>query len=1072
MGRIRVALVLLLLLSLVGAFSDCGGGGSGGLTNPPPSFSIQANPSNLSISPASTSETNLTLQALNGFSGTVTVTLSGLPAGVTSSPSSPFNLPASGLTVVFSAASSVSTGNYSLTVQGTGGSASARAMVSLTIAASSGSLPGNRTNFVRTDDTPSVLVYDPVHKLVYAALPDLARVSAIDPATNQVVRSISVPDAHGLSLTPDGTRVLVSGLSQQIAWIDTTSRQIVQRNVLPLAQPQCSACSPELVSPGSPMVLASGKVLFVGSTTSFNGILEWDPAASQVVDLNLSNFGQGTFGVRSADGTKALFSRNDSSGDIALFDSTADTFVATQSFLNSSTFPIPFALAANPSGTQFVAAVNGSGVFVLDSHLNVVGQVPVGGILNGMIYSPDGRMLYVGSTPANVPLISTIDMTTLQLVGQAPAFTSNIVGASRPPMVESPMAVDSTGLVFGSADHGVALDDATFFQNIGLATIQPIFTIIAKPAEGPQASYTPITITTQSFSTAPDVWFGTINGTNFSLNSLGQARATAPPSPIVGPVNLKIISSDGTEANMPEWFTYGAVAAESPLLATPPSGGVYADIFGYGFGSDTSAPVQVNSGTSAASVQSSTLFDASGQGYPFPLDQIHALVPPGSPGVADITVTALAGTAKIQGGIRYLQNVTDYPSPDTFQFILYDATRQQLYLSAVDHIDVFSIPGHVFISQIALPSLSGSRQILGLALTPDGSKLLAANFSDNSVAIIDPDNSSTAQAVQIVPTGSSLCPEGPTELAATSTGHAFVSIASNSCGTGAIYDLNLATLAVNLSPVGTLLQASQPGNYLSASRDGSKVLVVVPGSAPGPVYVWDAATATWSTDWFGNGFWDGATSGDGNVFAVSGGTGKGANAGFSFVDALANRLSVTGLPDYIPFLPSQQGMKLNDSGSLLYAPVYAGFQTQALRQSAVDIYDVQKNELRERILLSESFASPTSQATNALALDTSGQNVFLITQSGLTVLALDSVPLSIGSVSPTFGAPGNVVTIRGSGFTSSTTVSFGTISANPTIIDSNTLRVAVPGTPGGPTPLTLADPNGFAYTLDAAFVVN
>src|SRR6185437_5902296 len=165
---------------------------------------------------------------------------------------------------------------------------------------------------------------------------------------------------------------------------------------------------------------------------------------------------------------------------------------------------------------------------------------------------------------------STIDMTTFRLVGQAPAFTSNIVGASRAPMVESPMAADSTGLVFGSADHGVALDDATFFQNIGLATIQPIFTIIAKPAEGPQDSYTPISITTQSFNTAPDVWFGTINGTNFSLNSSGQAQATAPPSLIVGPVNLKIISSDGTEANMPEWFTYGAIAAESPLLATPP----------------------------------------------------------------------------------------------------------------------------------------------------------------------------------------------------------------------------------------------------------------------------------------------------------------------------------------------------------------------------------------------------------------------------------------------------------------------------------------------------------------------
>src|SRR6476469_4896212 len=41
---------------------------------------------------------------------------------------------------------------------------------------------GNRTGFVRTDDTPNSAVYDPVHKLVFASEPHLGIVDAISVA--------------------------------------------------------------------------------------------------------------------------------------------------------------------------------------------------------------------------------------------------------------------------------------------------------------------------------------------------------------------------------------------------------------------------------------------------------------------------------------------------------------------------------------------------------------------------------------------------------------------------------------------------------------------------------------------------------------------------------------------------------------------------------------------------------------------------------------------------------------------------------------------------------------------------
>src|SRR5579872_696150 len=1060
-GLSRALLIFPLL-----AFVGCGGNNGGGSTPPPPpSFSIKANPSSLTMSPSSTGSINLSLLPQNGFTGAASVTLSGLPSGVTSSQSSPFSVDASGATLILTASASVVKGTYSLQFEGTSNSLSASMTVPLTIATAVGSLPGNRTNFVRTDSTPSEVVYDAVHKLVYAALPDLSRVSVIDPTSNQVVREIPVPDARGISLSPDSSRILISGLSQQVIWIDTSTQQIVERDTLPLAQPTCSACPPEMVYPGTPMVLASGKVIFLGWTDFYGGILEWDRAAGQITLLkppSTLTFGQGTIGVRSADGSKALFSTNTEPGSIALFDSATDSFVATQDFGS-----FPFSLAANPNGTQFAVAVNLAATSILDNQLNQTGQAPVGGLLNGMTYSPDGGTLYIVSTPFNVPLISSVNTSTFQVLGQSPAYGSS-VGERVPPLfTEIPQAADSTGMLFGIADHGVALDDLTFFQNISSTAIPPAYALACTPAEGSPGSSTQVTIATQSFNTAPDVWFGTVNGTKFSLNSFGQAQATATPSASVGPVNVKIISPDGTEGNMPEAFTYGVVTANSPILAAPPSGGVIADVFGYGFGSDTGSPVQVQVGNNAASIQENKPFNFEYPfGYPFPLDYVRFTLPSGVSGPADITINSATGTAKISGGVRYLQTVNDYASSDAFAFILYDSKRQQLYLSARTHIDVFSISTHTFLSAITPPTISGTAQIQGLALTPDGSKLLAANYPDNSVAIIDPDNPSTAQVVSIVPAGTSPYFEGPTELAATSTNHAFVSISAGSNlsgGGGAIYDLDLSTLSVTLA-LGSL---EISGNYVSASRDGSDVFVVAPGFA---LYVWTASTGVWTTGQAGSSAGDGSTSGDGNVFAANYGN-FGNSPGdtvIAFLDSAVNNRGLTRLPEYLAAFSPVGGMKLNDSGSLLYLPAVA----PEISESLVDIYDVQRNELKERISFSQKFGS-AAQTMSTMALDTTGQNIFLITQTGLTIATLDAVPLSVGSITPSTAHAGGSVTIRGSGFSQSTTAAFNGQQASVTFVDPDTLQATIPSSlAAGAVSVSLSDPDGFSYSLDSALTIN
>ena len=133
----------------------------------------------------------------------------------------------------------------------------------------------------------------------------------------------------------------------------------------------------------------------------------------------------------------------------------------------------------------------------------------------------------------------------------------------------------------------------------------------------------------------------------------------------------------------------------------------------------------------------------------------------------------------------------------------------------------------------------------------------------------------------------------------------------------------------------------------------------------------------------------------------------------AFADGLMRILSASS--DYIDLFVldanSQFGEKWHPTGSLLYIPIDHGF----------DIVDGNTGRLRERISLADVVSSqiPTSSGefVDTLLVDSTGQNVVLITAAGVTYVQLDKVPLGIGSATPAFGGAGTVFTLRGSGFT-------------------------------------------------------
>jgi hypothetical protein len=116
--------------------------------------------------------------------------------------------------------------------------------------------------------------------------------------------------------------------------------------------------------------------------------------------------------------------------------------------------------------------------------------------------------------------------------------------------------------------------------------------------------------------------------------------------------------------------------------------------------------------------------------------------------------------------------------------------------------------------------------------------------------------------------------------------------------------------------------------------------------------------------------------------------------------------------------------------------------------------------------------SISNGARSTIATDDTGQTVYALSPLGLEIATLDSLPLSIGHVSPASGpaSGGTPLTIRGSGFTSGTQVRIGGVSVPTLFLDANTLSIVTPTLPKGSPRITVVNPSGESFDLDAGFV--
>lgn len=108
------------------------------ITKPTPDFSLTLTPAAATITAGSTTGTTLSLKtvASDGFSGTVDITLKGLPTGVTAKPASLALTPGTAQQVTLTASASAALGAFTVTFTGTSGALSHSETLALTVQSS------------------------------------------------------------------------------------------------------------------------------------------------------------------------------------------------------------------------------------------------------------------------------------------------------------------------------------------------------------------------------------------------------------------------------------------------------------------------------------------------------------------------------------------------------------------------------------------------------------------------------------------------------------------------------------------------------------------------------------------------------------------------------------------------------------------------------------------------------------------------------------------------------------------------------------------------------------------------
>jgi IPT/TIG domain len=532
--------------------------------------------------------------------------------------------------------------------------------------------------------------------------------------------------------------------------------------------------------------------------------------------------------------------------------------------------------------------------------------------------------LYVAESLAGAAVITVLDGHDLLPLGEVPGAAIQGVAAE----IED---VDETQMLFAISNRGVSAIDAA--NPVTLSAVAPTFAAAptSTPSECPSSGGTSIGLTGQNFSADTVIKMGTQLATNVSASAPTAIQATSPASVSNGPVDIIAYSSSTNWlAIAPQAFSYGPKILRVLPNAGVNTGGDTVQIIGYGFGSDPgSAAVRI--GGAAAVTQAvdniSAIAPALGLDttYPFPLERITVQAPPGTLGWIDVTVKVPSGRATAARAFQYLAGEQFYSKPGFFRFVAYDQSRQRVYLTNIDHVEVFDLQLGAFITPLEPPcGPPPNAGLRGLSMTPDGSQLLVADFGTQSVYVLNPDTGSgTATVVGGI---AGFASSGPSRVAATSAQTAFVGLsAEGGSGSGCAVcffqmDLSVSPPVVQTAPqpeVSSLLGAP----LVQGNSGGDHVIFAFGDNVSARLATWDASSPGQSKFSVANvGVQDIASTVDGTTFAVR----TAASTEIRDAGMYVSAVPVAAELNQVPGRVAVPGLAMHPTGALIYQPFLTG----------------------------------------------------------------------------------------------------------------------------------------------------
>ncbi len=842
----------LLVLLLFVSCSGCGGDSTSSSAQAPvPDFSITVMPGSVYLAPGAFESLTVSISPINGFSDSVNVSLSGLPAAVSPSATNFSLSPGTHQQVSLTASYPAPDVTGKLIFSAVFGSLSHSSTVAVAVTSATSAPAAHaptRTRYLRTNSfydpnslqfaPPHFSVYDQPDRRFFVSNPYLNRIDVFDAALEANIGSISVPGAWGIDISPDSKTLYAGTLIGDVFQIDPVGMQVTKEF-------PASTIGPSGFPALETFVLADGRLALLGANGGIGAdggqsIAIWNPTDNSI-DMQGSGGPHGPCQVNigafavSGDREKVLWGSIDSDGTLCSYNpSTQQIAVGTFGGFLDQIIP-------TPDGTRFFVISHGNNADIRVFDASTVSQLaafqgPAAPNLllgiDGAVLSLDGSTLYVLDSSNNLTVYNT---NTLQKTGWVPNFVVQDLQ-----LTIIPGAIDETGLIVGPIGHGVAFVDGGAIQTNTQFTSTSLGYIPPYTVTGPISGGTLVQVVLSANGSDPNsvpslttAYLGNQPLLNTSTFEQGTGyfptiEGTTPSVGATGPADFTAVFSDNYVTLLPEGFSYGPTILEVIPNATTARGGTTGALFGYGLGTTTS-DVHVTVGGQNAPV-TAIYTGPPYSPYPFPIEALQFTLPPGTPGsTVDLSVSTVSGATTATGAINYITAPVSYPLPNSsLQSGIFDQTRTLYYFADTNKIEVLSLTNG-WQTPFILPNTTSNTSLLALALSPDGTKLAVSDYGNQLIYVFDPDTPSNVQTFSIPQTGLDIG-IAPTGLAVLNTGMVYFGSAdSRGTGTWAFHKLNTSNAIVTDL---TDIQSGGPNDYyirVLQSPDGSHLYCQIEG---------------------------------------------------------------------------------------------------------------------------------------------------------------------------------------------------------------------------------------------------